>query len=159
MSVHVLVCDDEPYILHAVRMKLSKAGYDVQTAENGQAALEAARCKMPALLITDLQMPLMDGLTLCRELRSDPAAARLPIILLTAKGFEIDSAHLAEELQLSEVMFKPFSPRELLQSAENAIAMGPPVYNKETAPGESPATSQSVLEIPSTHGSRATDRA
>ena len=129
MSERIVVCDDEPHIVQTVRMKLAKSGYDVETAENGGEALEAVRREMPALLITDLQMPLMDGLALCRELRSDPAAARLPIILLTAKGFEIDSDNLAQELRLSEVVLKPFSPRELLELAEHAIAMGPPNYH------------------------------
>ena len=126
MSKRILVCDDEPYILHAVRMKLAKSGYEVETVENGQAGLEAARRELPALVITDLQMPLMDGLTLCRELRADAATAELPIILLTAKGFEIDNEEVKREHRLSELMFKPFSPRELLQAAENAIAQGAP---------------------------------
>jgi CheY-like chemotaxis protein len=133
MSVRVLVCDDEPYILHALRMKLSKSGFDVETADNGETALAAVRRELPALLITDLQMPVMDGLALCRALRSDPATEGLPIILLTAKGFEIDSGRLAEELRLSEVVFKPFSPRELLRSAENAIAAGAPVRPASSA--------------------------
>ena len=122
MSARILVCDDEPYILHAVRMKLAKSGYEVETANDGQSALEAIRRQKPALLITDLQMPRLDGISLCRELRSDPATAGLPIILLTAKGYEIDVKALREELGLSEIMFKPFSPRELHRSAERAIA-------------------------------------
>jgi two-component system, OmpR family, alkaline phosphatase synthesis response regulator PhoP len=126
MPGRILVCDDEPYIQHAVRMKLAKSGYEVEVAADGQAGLEAIQREMPALLITDLQMPRMDGLELCRVLRTNPETHNLPIIMLTAKGFEIDSSGVAKILRLSEVMFKPFSPRELLQSAEKAIAEGPP---------------------------------
>lgn len=126
MPGRIVICDDEPYIQHAVRMKLAKSGYDVDVACDGQAGLEAIRRELPLLLITDLQMPRMDGLELCRALRNDPATANLPIIMLTAKGFEIDSAGVAQSLRLSAVMFKPFSPRELLQSAEKAIAEGAP---------------------------------
>ncbi len=126
MPGRILVCDDEHFIQHAVRMKLTKAGYDVETAPDGRAGLEAIRRERPLLLITDLQMPNMDGIALCHELRSDPATSDLPIIMLTAKGFEIDSSGVAALLRLSEVIFKPFSPRELVLSAERAIANGAP---------------------------------
>ncbi|MGE3317163.1 MAG: response regulator [Planctomycetaceae bacterium] len=126
MPGRILVCDDEHFILHAVRMKLTKAGYDVETAADGRAGLEAVRRELPLLVITDLQMPNMNGIELCHALRSDPATSELPIIMLTAKGFEIDSSGVAALLRLSEVIFKPFSPRELVQSAERAIAGGAP---------------------------------
>jgi CheY-like chemotaxis protein len=69
-------------------MKLSKAGYEVETASNGQDGLEAIQRELPVLVITDCQMPRMGGLELIRKLREQPETANLPVILLTAKGYE-----------------------------------------------------------------------
>jgi two-component system alkaline phosphatase synthesis response regulator PhoP len=126
MPGRILVCDDEHFIQHAVRMKLTKAGYDVETAPDGRAGLEAIRRERPLLLITDLQMPNMDGIALCHELRSDPATSDLPIIMLTAKGFEIDSSGVATLLRLSEVIFSRSvrdwccQPRQAFEQAPGA---------------------------------------
>jgi two-component system alkaline phosphatase synthesis response regulator PhoP len=123
MSTRLVVCDDEAHITRAISMKLSKAGYDVETAPDGQAAWEAIQRECPAMVITDCQMPRMGGLELCRRLREQPETANLPVILLTAKGFELNEAELKSELRLSHLMCKPFSPRELLKTVQETLAI------------------------------------
>lgn len=89
MGKKVLLCDDEAHILRAAQIKLSHAGYDVSTAADGQEAWEAILANPPDILVTDLQMPRLDGLELSRRVRETPATSHLPILMLTAKGFEL----------------------------------------------------------------------
>ncbi len=126
MTTRIVVCDDETHITRAINMKLTKAGFAVETAPDGQAAWESIQRETPALLITDYQMPRMDGLTLCRQMRSETATSQVPIILLTAKGFELEDDQLKAELGLSEIVPKPFSPRELLKSVQSTLGMTEP---------------------------------
>jgi len=120
MSKRVLLCDDEIHILCAAEFKLKRAGYDVQTANDGQEAWEAIRQQKPDILITDCQMPRMDGLELVRKVREAPETADLPIFMLTAKGYELSHDELAKKWNVMAVIAKPFSPRELLQKV-NAV--------------------------------------
>lgn len=113
MPARILVCDDEPHITRIIEYRLRRAGYDVEAARDGQAGWEALQRNPPALLITDCQMPRMNGLELCRTIRSDDRFEKLPVILLTAKGYELSSQMLHRELHVAAVMSKPFSPREL----------------------------------------------
>ena len=115
MPVRILVCDDEMHIRRAVAGKLTSAGFDVQTANDGLLAWEAIEREPVDLLVTDCEMPRLDGIELARRLRGRTETRAIPIILLTAKGFELDEARLADELSPFVVMPKPFSPRELLQ--------------------------------------------
>ena len=121
MSQRILVCDDEAYITRSIQMKLSRAGYDVQTASDGKEALDFIQQDAPALLITDCQMPRIDGLELCRLLRDDSATADLPVILLTAKSYELDHDQLRSELKVLHIVMKPFSPRELLKLVQDTV--------------------------------------
>ena len=120
MMKRILLCDDEIHILRAAEFKLKKAGYDVQIASDGQEAWEAIQQQKPDILITDCQMPRMDGLGLVHKVRENPATADLPIFMLTAKGFELSHDELAEKWNVMAVIAKPFSPRELLQKV-NAV--------------------------------------
>ena len=121
MTTRIIVCDDETHISRAVSMKLRKAGFDVEIATDGRLALEAIARETPQLLITDCQMPRMGGIELCRRLRDDPATVHLPIILLTAKAYEIENESLKAELWLSHILPKPFSPRELLALVKETL--------------------------------------
>ena len=118
---NIVICDDEPHITRAMAVKLKRAGHTVQTGCNGAEALAFIRERTPDLLITDCQMPVMTGLQLCGELRSTPATAMLPIVMLTAKGLEISEEELQRELGVSRLLFKPFSPREVLTVAEDLM--------------------------------------
>jgi len=109
----VLAVDDEKNILELIRYNLQKAGYQVETARDGNEALEKARTDPPDLLILDLMLPGLDGLEVCRRLKSDQATSGLPIIILSARGEEADRV-VGLELGADDYVTKPFSPRELV---------------------------------------------
>lgn len=109
----ILVVDDEEPILELLRFNLEKEGYQVCVAKDGQEALERVEKEQPDLLVLDVMLPGMGGLEVCRKLRSNPKFQQIPIIMLTAKGEEIDTV-LGLELGADDYMTKPFSPRELL---------------------------------------------
>jgi two-component system alkaline phosphatase synthesis response regulator PhoP len=138
MPKRILLCDDEIHILRAAEFKLKRAGYDVQTAGDGQEGWEAIEHRKPDMLITDCQMPRLDGIGLVRRVRSEPQTEDLPVLMLTAKGFELSHEELREELKIIKIVAKPFSPRELLQLV-NKVLGGP-----ETS--EQPAGTSSVAE-------------
>jgi CheY-like chemotaxis protein len=122
MSGSLVVCDDDAHILRAIVMKLEKAGHRLATAPNGARAWELVRERRPDLVVSDCQMPEMDGLELCRRISADETLRGLPVILLTAKGYELDEDQLRRELGVRRLMAKPFSPRELLQTVEELLA-------------------------------------
>jgi len=113
MAPTILVADDEPHILQVLTVKLRGAGYDVFTAGDGEEALELARTLRPALVITDFQMPFMNGLELCRALAAEPRTEQIPVLMLTARSYAFEKADLAGS-NIRGVMTKPFSPRALL---------------------------------------------
>ena len=125
MYPRIVICDDEPHITLAVSMKLSKAGFTVETAPDGMAAWELIQRDPPCLVITDCQMPRMNGIELCRLIRTQPETAHIPVFMLTAKGMELDRDALASELGVSRVILKPFSPRELLKAVNEALLLTP----------------------------------
>jgi two-component system alkaline phosphatase synthesis response regulator PhoP len=116
----ILIADDEAHIIHVVQLKLQNGGFDVVTSMDGREALELARTVRPQLLISDLQMPILSGLELAAALYQDPKTRDIPIILLTAKGFEVDEQATART-NIRMVMTKPFSPRELLARANEFV--------------------------------------
>jgi len=115
MSRRVLVCDDEPHINRTISFRLQKGGFDVETVDNAASAWDAMERESPDLLISDCQMPGVDGLTLCRRIRDDFRFKDIPIVLLTAKSYELPTKVLQRDLQISAIINKPFSPRNLLQ--------------------------------------------
>jgi len=121
MTKRILLCDDEIHILRAAEFKLKRAGHAVRTAADGEEAWALLKEELPEILITDYQMPRLDGLGLVERVRSDPATAVLPILMLTAKGFELNHDELARQWNVTAVMAKPFSPRELLQAVERLL--------------------------------------
>ena len=123
MTYRIHVCDDEPHIVLAVSLKFSKAGFQVTSANDGQAAWESIQREPPHLLITDLQMPRLDGLGLIKRLRAHPQLHDLPVILLTAKGFELEEDELQREYGLQHVLCKPFSPRHLVALANSLLGV------------------------------------
>jgi two-component system phosphate regulon response regulator PhoB len=112
MKQRILVVDDEPDLLELVRVNLAQAGFEVETASKGREALECVRCSAPDLIVLDLMLPDIQGTDVCRELRTDPDFARLPIIMLTARADEVDRV-VGFELGADDYVTKPFSPREL----------------------------------------------
>ncbi|MEM8783519.1 MAG: response regulator [Planctomycetota bacterium] len=128
----VLVCDDESHIVHVVSLKLRNAGYEVQTAQDGAEGLELARQRTPDLLITDYQMPRMNGVELCAAFREDAALAKVPAMMLTARGFRLDPLEV-RRARIAEVLSKPFSPREVLSKVQELLAANRPDQPEDEA--------------------------
>ncbi len=124
MSRRVLLVDDETHILRAAEIKLTRAGFQVICAIDGVEAWEHIQRELPDILVTDLQMPRMDGYELSRRVRECPETRDLPILMLTAKGFEVSNREVAEKWNVLAVLPKPFSSRELVQCIENILATG-----------------------------------
>ena len=121
MTKRVLLCDDEIHILRAAEFKLKRAGYDVRIASDGQQAWEMIQQEKPDVLITDCQMPRLDGFALTQRVRQNPDTRDLPVLMLTAKGFELNSEELSEKWNVISVIGKPFSPRELLKTVDRIL--------------------------------------
>jgi DNA-binding response OmpR family regulator len=121
MSRRVLLCDDEIHILRAAEFKLKRAGYEVDIACDGVEAWDLIALRRPDIVITDCQMPRCDGLGLVRRLRENAATRHIPVLMLTAKGFELSSSELAEKYDVIGLIAKPFSPRELLQTVNKIL--------------------------------------
>jgi DNA-binding response OmpR family regulator len=113
VRLKVLVVDDEPEAVELLEFNLKQAGFNVVAAADGAEALTKARATLPNLIVLDLMLPEIDGLEVCKMLRRDPATARIPIIMLTAKAAEIDRI-IGLELGADDYITKPFSPRELV---------------------------------------------
>lgn len=121
MTGRLILCDDEVHILRAAEIKLSRAGYEVRCASDGEEGWELIQQQAPDMLITDYQMPRLDGLGLIERIRANEATRDLPIVMLTAKGFEISHEAVARQFGVLRVLAKPFSPRELLQLVNRTL--------------------------------------
>jgi two-component system phosphate regulon response regulator PhoB len=113
MKKTILIVDDEQDVLRLVESNLNRAGYDTIVSKDGSQAVDMARSESPDLMILDLMLPTISGLEVCRTLKGDPATAKLPIIMLTARVEEIDRV-VGFELGADDYVTKPFSPRELV---------------------------------------------
>jgi DNA-binding response OmpR family regulator len=113
MGRRILIVEDEKDIQDLLAHYLKKEGYDVQSAKDGRDGLERASKEKFDLVISDLMLPQVDGLEICRRLRSQPAVAALPIIMLTAKTEETDRI-VGLEMGADDYITKPFSPQEVL---------------------------------------------
>jgi len=144
MKKRILIVDDEKDILELVSYNLGKEGFDVSVSATGEDALHLIKKGKYDLIILDLMLPGLQGMELCRTIRNDPKISYLPIIMLTAKGEEVDKI-LGLEMGADDYVTKPFSPRELVArvkavlrrtrekpAAENRIEAGGLTINKET---------------------------
>jgi phosphate regulon transcriptional regulator PhoB len=144
MMNKILIVDDEPDIVELVTYNLKKDGFRVATASDGEEALHKIRKDKFDLVVLDLMLPGIQGVEICRIIRNDPKTAGTPIIMLTAKGEEVDRV-IGLESGADDYMTKPFSARELIArikavlrrtgekaSAEKIVRIGKLVINKET---------------------------
>ena len=122
MKSKILLCDDEVHILRAAEFKLVRCGFDVMCASDGQEAWEIIERQPPDLVVTDCQMPRLNGLQLVEKIRTHAPTRELPIIMLTAKGLELPFDELSEKWQVAALLSKPFSPRELSRCVEQVLA-------------------------------------
>jgi DNA-binding response OmpR family regulator len=117
----ILLIDDEPYILRSLSYLLTREGYSVEMASNGAEGLERVRALRPPIVFLDIMMPRMTGYEVCEQIRQDQALEGTYVIMLSAKGQQID-----RERGLlggaDEYMTKPFSPREVAQRVRSLLA-------------------------------------
>jgi DNA-binding response OmpR family regulator len=122
MTKRILLCDDEAHILRAAEFKFKRAGYEVFCAFDGQEGWELVQEHRPDIVVTDCQMPRMNGLQLAERIHTTPATTGLPVIMLSAKGFELSPAEIRDKYGIRALLAKPFSPRELFQRVEATLA-------------------------------------
>jgi len=113
MSGRVLIVEDEPDIRDLLAFHLEREGYHVTRSKTGADALRQVRARPPDLILLDLMLPELGGLDVCRRLRQDPRTASVPIVMLTARGEEVDRI-LGLELGADDYIVKPFSPKEVV---------------------------------------------
>lgn len=110
----ILVVDDEVYIVHILDFSLGMEGYEVVTALDGEQALAKVRTEGPDLVVLDIMMPKLDGYETCKILKSDPQTKHIPVILLSAKGRNVDQ-QMGFQVGADDYITKPFSPRKLVE--------------------------------------------
>lgn len=118
----VLVVEDNHTLAIVLRFNLKEAGFDVTPAANGRMAWEITRSEAFDLVISDEQMPEMSGLEFCRRFRDTDEGRDVPIVLLTAKKLELDERQISQELGISTILGKPFSPKALIRVARELTA-------------------------------------
>jgi len=123
VSKQILVVDDEPDILELVRFNLAQEGFEVRTAMTGSEALDQIAQSPPDLVVLDLMLPDKSGTEVCREIRSKPETAGLPVIMLTARSEEVDRV-VGFEVGADDYVVKPFSPRELMLRIRAVLRRG-----------------------------------
>jgi two-component system, OmpR family, alkaline phosphatase synthesis response regulator PhoP len=120
MTPQILIVDDEKDIVDLVAYNLEKEGYETLKALDGEKALQLVRTKTPDLVLLDLMLPGIQGLEICKRIRKDPETASIPIIMLTAKGDEIDKI-IGLEVGADDYVTKPFSVKELLARIKSVL--------------------------------------
>ena len=116
----VLVADDETHIVQVLALKFRNAGHEVLEASDGEEALQLAREFAPDVVVTDVQMPFMNGIELAAAMLEDARLCTLPVLVLTARGWAMDES-LQGLSNVRTVLSKPFSPREVLATVEQLM--------------------------------------
>lgn len=120
MAENILIVDDEQRIIDLAQMYLEQEGYTVESSTDGAAAYEHIKQEMPGLIVLDLMLPGMDGLEICRRVRTE---SDVPIIMLTARSDDIDKI-VGLELGADDYLTKPFNPRELVARVKAILRRG-----------------------------------
>lgn len=123
-GVDILVADDEAHVVRALSFVFKKEGFQVETAADGEEALAKYREFSPRVVFIDLVMPRMDGLTLCRRIRSPGEQRRPYVIILTSKGQDLDRKNCIEA-GADDFISKPFSPKEVIAKVKAIITNQP----------------------------------
>lgn len=125
----IVVIEDEPDIVEVISYNLKNEGYRVLSVDRGDEGINLIRDQSPSLVILDLMLPGMDGLSVCQQLKSDPIVRDIPIIITSAKSEESDIV-IGLELGADDYLTKPFSPRELLARVKAVLRRGPVKANE-----------------------------
>ncbi len=129
----VLVIDDSPTITKVVQLVLTKAGYEVQTAPDGEAGLAAVRASRPDLILLDFVMPKMNGYQFCRELTADAKLRDIPVILMSAKGDQVGE-RFVKVMGIVDYITKPFSPEAITAVVQHTLGKYGPAGTVEEDP-------------------------
>jgi DNA-binding response OmpR family regulator len=121
MSKTILIVDDEAYIVTSLEYVMQSAGFEVAVAYDGEEALAKVTEKVPDLVILDLMMPKLDGFEVCKKIRENPLWKGIRIIILTAKGRDIERKK-GMSLGADDYMTKPFSTRDILNRVKELLA-------------------------------------
>lgn len=121
----IIVVEDEPDLVDVVTYNLEREGYSVRASKRGDEGLNLIRSEVPDLVLLDLMLPGMDGLSICRQMKSDSSMREIPIIIASAKGEESDVV-IGLEMGADDYLAKPFSPRELLARIRAVLRRGAP---------------------------------
>ncbi|RJX19840.1 MAG: response regulator [Desulfobulbus sp.] len=113
MSRTVLIVDDEPNIVLSIKFLINQQGYEVRTAGNGEEALQELRRQIPDLILLDIMMPKPDGYEVCQLIRSTPEWKDIPVIMLTAKGRDVEKQK-GLAMGADDYITKPFATHELV---------------------------------------------
>ncbi len=122
MTHSVLVVDDEPNIVLSLEFLMKREGFDVRVAEDGEAALAAVEERVPDLILLDVMMPKRDGFDVCQTIRANPAWKNVRIIMLTAKGREVEREK-GMALGADDYITKPFSTREVVERVRQFLGV------------------------------------
>jgi DNA-binding response OmpR family regulator len=120
MGKRVLIADDEPNIVASLEFLMEQAGFEVKLAVNGQEALELVASFQPDLVLLDVMMPVKNGYEVCQILKSDPATRAVKVVMLSAKGRDVEVAK-GLELGADAYVTKPFSTRDLVAQIRDML--------------------------------------
>jgi two-component system, OmpR family, phosphate regulon response regulator PhoB len=121
----ILIVDDERDLVRVLEFNLQQAGFETVAAYDGEGALARVRQKLPDLVVLDLMLPDLPGTEVCRQLKGDPRTRAIPVLMLTAKGEEVDRV-VGFELGADDFVTKPFSVRELVLRIKAILRRGVP---------------------------------
>lgn len=127
----LLVVDDEDHIVELISFNLESNGYDIVTASDGESAIKKAEEENPDLIILDLMLPKLDGIEVCRRLKSNPSTSHISIIMLTAKSDESDKI-VGLEIGADDYITKPFSVKELIARVKAVLRRNLNNYTNKT---------------------------
>jgi two-component system alkaline phosphatase synthesis response regulator PhoP len=143
----IFIVEDEPDILDVLNYNLKREGFDVESAQNGAESLVLIQKSIPDLVLLDLMLPGMDGLEVCRNLKTDVRSNTIPIIMVTAKGEESDVV-LGLGIGADDYISKPFSPKELIARVKAVLRRSENVVASDSA---APIELENLSIIPSKH--------
>lgn len=124
MAKRILIAEDEPNIVESLSFLLERAGFEVSVETDGRAALDAALKNVPDVLILDVMLPSLDGYEILRELKADDRTAKLPVMMLTAKG-QREDRETALRYGADLFITKPFSNAEIVEAVQNLAGASP----------------------------------
>ena len=120
----ILIVDDEPNIVLALELLMKKEGYEVHSVDDGEKAFHAVHDLRPDLVLLDIMMPKMDGYEVCQRIRSDASLMNVRIVMLTAKGREVEKEK-GLALGVDSYITKPFSTREVVAKVKELLTVMP----------------------------------